>query len=331
MKEEPIPDYDGSYGCQICTESVRGEKALRCYGSHETAEPTGGRNTPCVHAAGGVVVVDIRLSRSQAEDDGGDGSDRRPAAQVGKLAGPDVAPYEQTRAADQGQRGAGGAVTGVTDCTAHAHGRGLLSPGASMTSRLGDGICSWMARDSARMYVCFVVAASLGVAPRFLVLLACCRAVPQARMAEALDFKALWAPCKDPRNAFPATSPNGALYHVMVLSDQGLSIVGICFAYIAALQLMYPWMGNSRGGRFVSRGYRCCACLYAPHTPTQAWASSHPRATNARARKAEIFAFTACTDSSKVKRSPTRSLLLQPHAWQGAHLVALGSGTCSVD
>ena len=152
-----------------------------------------------------------------------------------------VMPCEQTCAKGQGAGGAGGAVPGD----------GVLpSPAVKTTRRrLGDRICSLMARSDAWMYACFVAAASLGAAPRFLVLLAC-QAVPQVSMPEAVDFKTLWAPCKDPRNAFSAVSPNGALYHAMALSDQGLSMGGMTIAFIAALQLMYPTLCNTRGGRW---------------------------------------------------------------------------------
>ena len=224
------------------------------------------------------------------------------------FAGPTVAPHagcKHTCAADQGKRAArGGAVSGD---------RSLVQPGVRTTRQWGhnlsDGICSLMARGSAWMHLCFVVAASLGVAPRFVVLLAC-QAVPQVRMPEAVDFKTLWATCKDPRNAFTATSPNGALYHVMALSDQGFTVVGICVVYIAALLLLHPRLGSSRRGRLVSQGCQCCACLDARALPCESCLvrSAHQHA-----------------------RSATSLLLLQSHAWQDAHCVVLGTGTCLVD
>jgi len=211
------------------------------------------------------------VSRAPTQDgrDGGSGSGSHAAAHFRLKVGTAVAPCEQTCAADQDGRGAKGAAPDDP---------GLPPPpGASITRRLGDGICSLMARGSGWMYACFVAAAFLGAAPRFFVLLAC-QAVPQLRMPEAADFKTIWAPCKDPRNAFTAASPNGTLHHMMVLSDQGLSIMGTCLASIAALRLMYPQMDNTRGGRLVSHGCRCCACLDALHTRTHACASTHLRA-----------------------------------------------------
>ena len=89
--------------------------------------------------------------------------------------------------------------------------------------RAQDGVL----RDCASMLALFVVATLFATAPRWIALLGISWLVPHAPMPAALDdFKSIWTACKEPKNMFPAFSPDGQLYTSLESVHNSLDIIG---------------------------------------------------------------------------------------------------------
>jgi hypothetical protein len=93
-------------------------------------------------------------------------------------------------------------------------------------------------RDCASMLALFVVATLFATAPRWIALLSISWFVPHAPMPAALDdFKSMWTPCKDPKNMFPAFSPDGQVYTSLQIAHNSIDIIGVaimtmCFCHL---------------------------------------------------------------------------------------------------
>jgi hypothetical protein len=100
--------------------------------------------------------------------------------------------------------------------------------------RAQDGVL----RDSAWTFAFFVVSTLFATAPRWIALLSISWLVPHAPMPAALDdFKSMWTPCKDPKNMFPAFSPDGQLYKSLEVAHNSFEIIGfaimtMCFCHL---------------------------------------------------------------------------------------------------
>jgi hypothetical protein len=96
-------------------------------------------------------------------------------------------------------------------------------------------------RNSAWMFALFVGFSLVATAPRCITLLCISSFVPQAPMPAALDdFKAMWAPCKDPTVLFPAFSPGGILYKCLATADDVFSVLGTTIQHLCVCRV---WFG----------------------------------------------------------------------------------------
>ena len=133
-----------------------------------------------------------------------------------------------------------------TPLTSHHGDLGATSPGGTAQEtqsvsnmhksmrRVQDGVL----REFASMFAIFVVTTLFATAPRWIALLSISWLVPHAPMPAALDdFKSMWAPCKDPKNMFPAYSPDGQLYTSLQLANSSIGDIGgvmmmTCFCHL---------------------------------------------------------------------------------------------------
>ena len=103
------------------------------------------------------------------------------------------------------------------------------------------GLPLWdAARNAASLLLWFVAAGFVAAAPKAIVLLIINGVVAQVPASQALsDFKSMWAPCKDPKNLFPAYSPGGQVYKWLFTANDafvamGLTIMHVCETYQTA-------------------------------------------------------------------------------------------------
>ena len=109
--------------------------------------------------------------------------------------------------------------------------------------RAQDGVL----RDCASMLALFVVATLFATAPRWIALLSISWLVPHAPMPAALDdFKSMWTPCKNPKNMFPAFSPDGQLYKSLEVVHISLDIIGVAMTWMCFCRL---WLAVQDWGR----------------------------------------------------------------------------------
>jgi hypothetical protein len=103
-------------------------------------------------------------------------------------------------------------------------------------------------RDNAKMFAWFAVATLVATAPRWIALLSISLSVTQAPMPAALeDFKSMWAPCKDPKNLFPAYSPGGQLYKSLATSNDFCTWMGASGFHMIALHVLFAVQGWGKG------------------------------------------------------------------------------------
>ena len=109
--------------------------------------------------------------------------------------------------------------------------------------RAQDGVL----RDCASMLALFVVATLFATAPRWIALLSISWLVPHAPMPAALDdFKSMWTPCKNPKNMFPAFSPDGQLYQSLEVVHNSVDIIGYAMMRMCFCRL---WLAVQDWGR----------------------------------------------------------------------------------
>ncbi|MFN9901837.1 MAG: hypothetical protein ACK55Z_24255, partial [bacterium] len=71
--------------------------------------------------------------------------------------------------------------------------------------------------------------------------------MPHAPMPAALDdFKSMWTPCKNPKNMFPAFSPDGQLYKSLEVVHISLDIIGVAMTWMCFCRL---WLAVQDWGR----------------------------------------------------------------------------------
>ena len=105
------------------------------------------------------------------------------------------------------------------------------------------------------MLACFLLIALAGAMPRCIALAIIDRTVQlQGPMPEIFEnFTAIWAPCKDPENAFTAFYRDGQLYQTIILTDHVFWLMGITLAYLGALHVVFPVMPpRGRAGQLFS-------------------------------------------------------------------------------
>ena len=86
----------------------------------------------------------------------------------------------------------------------------------------------------------FFAAALVACVPRVIALASITLRAPQARMPEALtDFKSMWAPCKDPKNMFPAYSPDGMVYKLLATTND---VITVLMTSISSVCMGYAWV-----------------------------------------------------------------------------------------
>ena len=104
-------------------------------------------------------------------------------------------------------------------------------------------------RNSAQwMFALFVGFSLVATAPRCIALLCISSFVPQAPMPAALDdFKAMWAPCKDPTVLFPAFGPGGILYKCLATADDVFSVLGTTIQHLCVCRVWFAVKDFDRG------------------------------------------------------------------------------------
>jgi len=109
-------------------------------------------------------------------------------------------------------------------------------------------------RGTGSLLACFLLIALAGAMPRSIALAIINRTVQvQSPMPAVLEnFTAIWAPCKDPENAFTAFYRDGQLYRSIILTDHAFWLMGITMAYLGAIHVVFPVMPlppRGTGGR----------------------------------------------------------------------------------
>jgi hypothetical protein len=105
-------------------------------------------------------------------------------------------------------------------------------------SRSAQG--SELLRDVASLFLCFITASLAAALPRVIALLSINGLVEQAPMPQALDdFKTMWAPCKDPKNLFPAYSSGGQFYKFLDTAGAAFAEIG---STIAGMSFLHAWI-----------------------------------------------------------------------------------------
>ena len=105
-------------------------------------------------------------------------------------------------------------------------------------------------RNGAWMFALFVGFSLVATAPRCIVLLCISWLIPQAPMPAALDdFKAMWAPCKDPTVLFPAFSPGGILYKCLATADDVFSVLGTTIQHLCVCRVWFAVKDFDKGTR----------------------------------------------------------------------------------
>jgi len=113
------------------------------------------------------------------------------------------------------------------------------------------------------LQMCAVVVALLGVAPRCLVLLFS-RAVPTVSASQAIvDFKDLWAPCKNAETAFPAFSPDGSFLRFILMSEHVFVYFGLTLAFLGILFGTFPLLFKTKRGKLLLGGFACLGVILA--------------------------------------------------------------------
>ena len=94
------------------------------------------------------------------------------------------------------------------------------------------------------LLACFLLIALAGSMPRSIALVIISRTVQvQSPMSAVLEnFTAIWAPCKDPENAFTAIYRDGQLYRSIILTDHAFWLMGVTMAYLGAIHVVFPVM-----------------------------------------------------------------------------------------
>ena len=139
--------------------------------------------------------------------------------------------------AEEAVEGGGGKGTGTTAGGMKKDETQNVSTAHTSVSRAqNEGL-----RNSAWMFALFVGFSLVATAPRCITLLCISSFVPQAPMPAALDdFKAMWAPCKDPTVLFPAFSPGGILYKCLATADDVFSVLGTTIQHLCVCRV---WFG----------------------------------------------------------------------------------------
>ena len=146
------------------------------------------------------------------------------------------------------QRGKGTVEAVIDDCTSSSaasdRGRANLNVRAS----------GWKDRGFQTihgMHFCALGLAIVGVTPRCLVLLIS-RAVPTVSASQAiLDFKDLWAPCKNAETTFPAFSPDGYFLRFILLFEHFFVYFGLTLAFLGILPGTFPLFIKTRRGKLL--------------------------------------------------------------------------------
>ena len=99
-------------------------------------------------------------------------------------------------------------------------------------------------RGTGSLLACFLLIALAGAMPRSIALAIINRTVQvQSPMPAVLEnFTAIWAPCKDPENAFTAFYRDGQLYRSIILTDHAFWLMGATMAYLGAIHVVFPVM-----------------------------------------------------------------------------------------
>ena len=107
----------------------------------------------------------------------------------------------------------------------------------------------------ASLFLRVAAASIVAVAPRPVALLIVDHAVSKVPAAQAVaDFNAMWAPCKDPANYFPAYSPQGQFYHWLLGTDAFFLILGVTLAGTGFLHAQFSAWNPGQQGRGRQRG-----------------------------------------------------------------------------